>query len=257
METCLNLKSWATTRRGRGGRATGGRSGVSRVAQASNLAPPDKPSEPPPDWPRRTEEAAFFTPLLAVPSPPFRPPGHSASGPSWPRPKPSRRQADVIHTSFWMRKPRRREGKIESYQTENCSCGPFLDCFCNKTAGKQWKPLKKAEAASFNLNPTILHTTTLTLSFFLPLFSSRFPFQFNLAVLCVACQVSGRGRNGRTARRPTGEPVTPRRRRRRRQERERHKWKRKPIKVVQGEEEADISFGYCCLQNYTINMMKR
>ena len=161
METCLNLKSWATTRRGRGGRATGGRSGVSRVAQASNLAPPDKPSEPPPDWPRRTEEAAFFTPLsprCSFPSvPPARPLGQWAVLAAAKALKETADKAGVIHTSFWLRKPRRREGKIESYQTENCSCGPFLDCFCNKTAGKQWKPLKKAEAASFNLNPTILH----------------------------------------------------------------------------------------------------
>ena len=55
---------------------------------------------------------------------------------------------------------------------------------------------------------------SLTHSFF-P--SSRFPFQFNLAVLCVACQVSGRT----AARRPTSEPVTPRRRRRQDRKRER------------------------------------
>ena len=79
------------------------------VAQASNLAPPDKPrergSERPPDWLRR-RHSSRLSPLgqwAAVAA-------DKAS---------SRRQAGgregVIHTSFAMRKPRRTEkGKRES-----------------------------------------------------------------------------------------------------------------------------------------------
>ena len=108
------------------------------------------------------EEAAFFTPL------PTRPMGRRTVAADKAS---SRRQAardgkgreGVIHTSFAMRKPRRRKGNanrdlVESHRTEICSCGILIVFATRREANNGGKEaLIKPEAASFNL-------TTLTLS---------------------------------------------------------------------------------------------